>query len=340
MQHRRIFGALLAFFLLAALFASAHADIEIHYLDVGQGDCAIVLCDGEAMIIDGGRAGQSQFIYSYLQNTLGLDTLQYMAATYPNSGHIGGLSAVLNACSVGTFYSSTDSSDTEAFQSLLKYAAQQGLTPIVPQPGDTCALGGAEIAFLAPVTANANDDSASIVLKITYGRTSFLFTGDIEAAAEADILRSGADVGATVLKVAHHGSDTSSSDAFLEAVQPQYAIISVGDNAYGHPSERVLNRLQANGSTVYRTDTNGTIICRSDGDSIEFLTEKENNAATTSPEPENTAAAPYIGNRNSHKFHYADCSSVDSMKEKNKVELRSREDAVSAGYIPCKRCNP
>lgn len=101
-----------------------------------------------------------------------------------------------------------------------------------------------------------------------------------------------------------------------------------------------MNRLQANGSTVYRTDTNGTIICRSDGDSIEFLTEKENNAATASLEPENTAAAPYIGNRNSHKFHYADCSSVDSMKEKNKVELQSREDAVSAGYIPCKRCNP
>ena len=340
MRNRRIFSVFLAFLLLLAMFASAHADIEIYYLDVGQGDCAVVLCDGEAMIIDGGQPNQSQFVYSYLQNTLGLDALQYMVATHPDSDHIGGLSAALNACRVGAIYSSTSSSGTKAFQSLIKYAARQGLAPIIPQAGDTCALGGAEITFLAPASTYADDNNASIVLKITYGRTSFLFTGDIEAAAEADILRSGADVGATVLKVAHHGSDTSSSDAFLEAVQPQYAIISVGDNAYGHPSERVLNRLQSIGSTVYRTDTNGTIICRSDGDSIEFLTEKENNAATASPEPENTAAAPYIGNRNSHKFHYAGCSSVDSMKEKNKVELQSREDAVSAGYIPCKRCNP
>lgn len=340
MRNRRIFSAFLGLLLLLSLFVSAHADIEIHYLDVGQGDCAIVLCDGEAMIIDGGRSDQSQFVYSYLQNTLGLDALQYMVATHPDSDHIGGLSAALNACGVGTLYSSTDHADTKAFQSMLKYAACQGLAPAIPRAGDTCALGGAEIAFLAPASTYADNNNTSIVLKITYGRVSFLFTGDIESIAEADILRSGADVRATVLKIAHHGSDTSSSDAFLEAVQPRYAIISVGDNAYEHPSERVLNRLQSNEITIYRTDANGTIICRSNGDSIEFLTERENNAATASPEPENTAAAPYIGNRNSHKFHYAGCSSVDSMKEKNKIEFQNRKDAVSAGYVPCKRCNP
>ena len=292
MRYRRIFSVFLAFMLLSAFFASACADIEIHYLNVGQGDCAVALCDGKAMIIDGGRSGQSRFVYSYLRSALGLDALEYMVATHPDSDHIGGLSAALNACTVGAIYSSVENDDTKAFQSFLKYAARQGLSPIIPQAGDTCALGGAEIAFIAPLTAYADDNNGSIVLKITYGRVSFLFTGDIEAAAEADILQSGTDVRAAVLKIAHHGSDTSSTDAFLKAVQPQYAIISVGDNAYGHPSAQVLDRLQANGITVYRTDANGTIICRSDGESISFSVEKNESAAAASPEPEN-AAAPY-----------------------------------------------
>lgn len=340
MRYRRYICVLLACFWICACPFLAIADIEIHYLNVSQGDCAIVCCDGEAMIIDGGQPGQSQFVYAYLRNTLSLVHLKYMVATHPDTDHIGGLSAALNACTVGAIYASDTICDTQAHQSLLKYAAQQGLSPIPPCAGDTCALGGAEIAYLAPVGSYADENNASIVLKITYGHTSFLFTGDIEAEAEADILHGDTDVSATVLKVAHHGSDTSSTDAFLQAVQPQYAIISVGDNAYGHPAAQVLSHLRAMGAAIYRTDANGTIICRSDGNSISFVCEKNEGAAAIPTEPVYTAAAPYIGNRNSRKLHYAGCPSVESMKEKNKVEFQRRDDAISAGYVPCKRCNP
>ena len=189
-----------------------------------------------------------------------------------------------------------------------------------------------------------------IVVRIEYGDTSFLFTGDAEWDSEHDMIDVGVDLSADVLKVGHHGSDTSSSYVFLREVMPRYAVISVGEgNSYGHPAEETLSRLSDVGAEIYRTDLHGTIICRSDGQNITFQTEKSSSGSdrmsgfVSRPgdgDSVSGAGAPYIGNANSYKFHYASCSSVDQMKESNKVEFYSRDEAINAGYDPCKRCNP
>lgn len=164
------------------------------------------------------------------------------------------------------------------------------------------------------------------------------------------MIDAGANLSADVLKVGHHGSDTSSSYVFLREVMPRYAVISVGEgNSYGHPTEETLSRLSDVGAEIYRTDLLGTITCRSDGQNITFQTERSNSASdrvsgfVRPPFDEGTSSgedAPYIGNANSYKFHYASCSSVDQMKESNKVEFYSKDEAINAGYDPCKRCDP
>ena len=162
--------------------------------------------------------------------------------------------------------------------------------------------------------------------------------GDAERAAEQDMLDAALNLSATLLKVGHHGSDTSTSYVFLREVMPEYAVISVGeDNPYGHPEESVLSRLEDAGTAVYRTDQHGTIICRSDGRKLSLSVEKGRTAEMRETESEEPS---YIGNRNSKKLHFGWCSSVEDMKESNKVPILDRDSAIAEGYVPCKRCDP
>lgn len=270
---------LLIFWMIAWIIGTADAafaDLEIHFLDVGQADAAVILCDGEVMIIDGGNRNDSDFIFSYLRNTLSVDRIDVMIASHPHEDHIGGLAAALNACDVGMIYATDASCDTKVFRSLVKYADEQGLSFIVPNVGDTFSVGTACVEFLSPLEHYSSLNDMSLVVRIVYGSTSFLFTGDAEWDAEHDMVESGADLSATLLKVGHHGSDTSSSYVFLREVMPKYAVISVGENnRYDHPSENVLSRLHDARTTVYRTDKDGTIICSSDGENLFFTTEKQ-----------------------------------------------------------------
>lgn len=329
--------------------ATAETGLQIHFIDVGQADAAVILCDDEVLMIDGGNKGDSSLIYSYLTKTLGLEHIDYMIGTHAHEDHIGGLPGALNACTVGTVYCPVTEYDTEAFQDFKKYAEKQAGALTVPSVGDSFNVGSATVQILSPAYEYDNPNDTSIVVKIVYGDTAFLFTGDAEWDPEHDMIDSGYDLSATLLKVGHHGSDTSSSYVFLREVMPQYAVISVGEgNAYGHPTEDTLSRLHDAGTVVYRTDVCGNIICYSDGSMITFETENTNIDAGTyneevyveaAPEEE-PEEAPYIGNKNSKKLHYAECSSVDDMKDKNKVEWYSREDAINAGYVPCGRCKP
>ena len=326
----------------------------IHFIDVGQADAAVIICDSEVLMIDGGNTGDSSLIYSYLTRTLGLEHIDYMIGTHAHEDHIGGLAGALNACTVGKVYAPVTEYDSEAFGDFKKYVQKQGLEITVPTVGDTFYVGSATVQFLSPAHSYDDENANSIVVRIDYGRTSFLFTGDAEWVAEHDMVDSGYNLSATLLKVGHHGSDSSSAYVFLREVMPQYAVISVGaENGYGHPTDDVLSRLRDVGATVYRTDLHGDIVCYSDGRSLTFSTEKQpsdsgNGTAgavvlgrhpTPEPDDEQTEA-PNIGNRNSKKLHYADCSSVDDMKDKNKVEFFSRDEAINQGYTPCRRCNP
>lgn len=188
-------------------------------------------------MIDGGNAEDSSFVFSYLRNTLGLERIDYMIATHPHEDHIGGLSGALNACSVGTVYSPVTECDSKAFSSLLKYTEKQGLSLTVPCVGDSFSVGSAEVSFLSPTREYSDVNEMSIVVRIVYGDTSFLFVGDAGWDAEHDMVNSGYSLSSTLLKISHHGSDSASSYVFLREVMPPYAVISVGaDNAYSHPN--------------------------------------------------------------------------------------------------------
>lgn len=308
---------------------------------MGQGDCALVLCDGQAMLIDGGEASQSSKVYAYLESH-GIDHLEYIVATHAHSDHIGGLSGALNYAAVDTALCPVTDYDSKTFSSFVKYLDQQNVSITVPQAGDIFYLGSAAVQVLGPQTFYDNVNDTSIVLKVIYGATSFLFTGDAERTAEADIIDAGYDLSANVLKVGHHGSDTSTSYPFLREIIPKYAVISVGkDNSYGHPTENTLSRLRDAEVQVYRTDLQGTIICTSDGETVSF--EVERNAAIQTNPTETTPPTPadvgeYIGNLNSHKFHLPTCKNLPA--EKNRIYFSSRDEAIEAGYDPCGNCHP
>ena len=314
------------------------SSFAVHFIDVGQADAALVLCDGHAMLIDGGNAEDSDLIYAYLERNE-VDHLDCMVATHAHEDHIGGLSGALNYAVVDTALCPVEEWDTKVFRDMVKYLEQQGKSITVPEVGDTFALGSASVEILGPVQSYSATTNTSIVLRVDYGRTSFLFTGDMETDAERDLVDAGADLSATVLKAGHHGSDTSSSYVFLREVMPKYAVVSVGeDNSYGHPSDEVLSRFRDLGAQVYRTDMQGHIIAESDGNSITFRTEKEADVAT------NPTARPklqlYIGNTGTGKFHLPDCASAQNIQVENQVVFLARIQALLAGYEPCQRCKP
>ena len=209
-----------------------------------------------------------------------------------------------------------------------KYAEAQGTPIVVPMEGDAFSLGSAIVTIIHCWPEAWEDNDMSIVLRLDYGETSFLFTGDAEIMSEEMMLGDGIPLKADVLKVAHHGSRYSSSPEFLAAVRPEWAVISCGNgNAYGHPNENVLQALSQ--ATVLRTDQMGTIVLHSDGVALSV----DEGMVTT-------ADVVYIGNRKSMKFHRMDCESVMDMAEKNKVPLSTREDAIKMGFQPCGRCKP
>lgn len=369
--------------------ATQAGTLTVTWLDVGQGDAAVIQCGGQSMLIDGGKPEKSSYIYAWLQQH-GLSYLDVIVATHVDADHIGGLSGALNYASVGTAYCPVTTGTTETFQSFVKYLAQQGKQITVPTAGETFPLGGAQVQILGPLHRAEDSNDNSIVLKVSFGATSFLFTGDAERAEEQDLLSAGVNLQSTVLKVGHHGSDTSTSYPFLRAVAPQYAVISVGaGNSYGHPTEAVLSRLRDAGVTTFRTDLQGEITAVSDGQTVNFSVAKnaaaetlanagagqnagqagsgisasQNTAGGAGSAVQNagaavasanagggnaggaagasTTAGSYVLNTNTHKFHLPSCSSVETISPKNRKDVNeSREQIISEGYAPCKRCNP
>ncbi len=312
---------------------------QMHFLDVGQALSVLVECDGQYMLYDGGNVDDGSYVVSYLQGQ-GIEELQYVFCSHAHEDHVGGLAAVLSYFPANHVYSPVTEASTKCFRDFVKYTQQQGLSVEVPAVGTVWQLGSATVTMLGPVAQYSETNDTSIVLRVDYGSTSFLLTGDMEADAERDLVNSGANLKADVLQVGHHGSSTSTSYVFLNAVLPEMGVISCGvNNKYGHPHEETLSILRDAGVDVYRTDLQGAIVIGSDGQNYTVRTEKQASDAQlnpTDPAASGTAQQTYIGNVNSKKFHLPTCPNLPA--EKNQILFSSYDEAAAAGYTPCSTC--
>lgn len=249
-------------------------EMVVHFLDVGQADCALLASGGRFMLIDGGNNDDAEEITAYLQ-AAGVEKLDIVVGTHPHEDHIGSLDTVLENFEVEAIYMPDVSVDTATYKDVLKAVKAEGLQVQHPAPGDVLDFNGLLVEIFAPVKKYNNLNNNSIVLRVSVGERAFLFTGDVETPAEYDILEQDFDLSADVLKVSHHGSASSSVEEFLAYTDGEYAVISVGEgNKYNHPEKEALKRLKNYGMEVFRTDKQGTIVCYTDGEEISFQTEK------------------------------------------------------------------
>ena len=234
-------------------------------------------------------------------------------------------------------------SSTATFEDVLDALIEKEQSLTAPVPGTEYALGDCTFTILAPLDDYGdNMNNWSVGLKLTCGNVDFAFFADAEKSAEQDILASGADISADVLKVSHHGSDTSTGEDFLAAVSPKYGVISCGTgNSYGHPCQETLDKLAAAGVELRRTDIHGTVIAATDGKTISWSTANDVAADDASVNSGAEQKAEYALNTSSKKFHLPDCSSVSNIKKSN-LEMYTgfRSDLVEQGYSPCGSCDP
>ena len=304
--------------------------LVVHFIDVGQGDSTFIqFPNGETSLIDGGTRKSGDKVVKYLQD-LGIEKINYLIATHPHEDHIGGLPEVIRNFAIDQIYMPDKSANTNIFEELLKEIKNKNLKITLAEGGDSI-IEEEKLKFtiLAPNREDyAETNDFSIVNKIEYMDTSFTFTGDAEKDSEMDILDKNYNLKSNVLKIGHHGGRTSSSEEFLKRVDPNYCIISVGeDNSYGHPHKETLDRLNKLDSNIMRTDELGDIVIISNGREL-TITEKIFAEVKTE--------ASYIGNKNTKVFHTKDCKSLP--KEENRIFFRSLEEAKNNGYKPHENC--
>lgn len=254
-----------------------HAQTEVHFIDVGQGDSTLVISQGEAMLIDSGDKDDSNKIEKYLEKQ-GVTELKYLIATHPHADHIGEMSEIIDQFQVDKFIMPKVKADmtptTTIYEKMLKSIKANGLKITQAKPMKF-ELGSCKVELFTPKKNYDDLNNYSTLVKITDGENSFLITGDCETAEEKDILSQGYDVSAKVLKAGHHGSSTSSGVDFLNKVMPRYAVISCGKgNKYGHPHEETVTRLKKYASHLYVTADVGTIVFSSDGEGLSVSAEK------------------------------------------------------------------
>lgn len=311
--------------------------LSVHYLDVGQGD-AILLVDGDAtMLIDGGDPGNGSNIINYIKD-LGITQLDFVVASHNHNDHAGGLVEVVSTIPVDKILM-TNSQETQASYDLIQAANQKSIPITTPAIGNTLTLGESNIEFLGPTTTHDEPNDDSLVMKVTHGKHRFLFTGDMQLQGERNLLSLNPDLRADVLKVAHHGGATSTGYVFLRAVNPRYSVISCGaNNDYGHPHEEALSRLNDIGSTIFRTDTLGTVVATSQGDSLTFNTTGIIPTQQYQDVEDGLSMITYIGNDKTKKYHLPTCSGLP--KESNRVYFKTFGAAIAQDYTPCGTCKP
>ena len=298
--------------------SSSAGQMQVHFIDVGQGDATLIACDGHYMLIDAGNNDKGTTVQSYLMSQ-GVEKLDYVIGTHPDADHIGGLDVVIYKFDCDTIIMPDVANDTRTYDDVVQAMKSKGYQTTYPVVGETYTLGGATFTIVAPNADYGNDmNDWSVGVLVQNGNNRFLFTGDAEEKAEEDILNNGIDISADVYAAAHHGSKTATSQAFLDKVSPTYVVISAGEgNKYGHPHAEVLNRLRAAGISVFRTDEQGAIVATSDGNDITWNCSPSESwkagEPTGSSDTSQNAASSGTGNSNSNSSSsVADNSSGDS----------------------------
>ncbi|WP_236340956.1 MBL fold metallo-hydrolase [Paenibacillus plantiphilus] len=257
--------------------AGVNEYLKVHFLDVGQGASQLIIGpSGHTMLIDAGNNDQESVVVDYLKGQ-GISRIDILVGTHPDADHVGGLDAVIDNFEIGKIYMPKVQSNTRTFEDVLLSIQRKGLKVATAKAGLLLDWeSDVKVAMVAPVAENDDTNEMSAVIHITYGATSFLLTGDAESGSEQEMINSNAALKSDVLMVGHHGSNSSTTDAFVEAVQPSYAVIQVGqENNYGHPKAAVLERLNDNGIQVYRNDEQGDIVFTSNGTDITVTHSKQ-----------------------------------------------------------------
>lgn len=252
--------------------------LNIYFMDVGKADAILIECEGEYALLDAGTSDKADEIDVWLRR-LNVEKLSYVFASHPDKDHIGSMAEILSRYPVDAFVQPEIPAelvpDTEEYRAMIWELEKASVQVQSISAGESYSLGGAVIDVLSPGVDREYTDvnDCSLVLKLRYGDFSVLFCGDIEKQAEKDLCEAGVDLSADVLKVAHHGSKTSSSEEFLQAVGARYAVICVGPDKNNLPKKSVLKRLDEMETEVYRTDLDGTVIFSTDGDIIKIYQE-------------------------------------------------------------------
>ena len=254
------------------------SELRVHVIDVGNADAILVQNKGASPLIDAGEKDDGERVLAYLREQ-GVDKLDMVIATHADADHIGGMKTVINGMDIDAFLMATMpegyTPTTKTYTGMLEALAGKGVKITEAKPGARYPLGDAVLDILGPAAEFEENNNQSVVCKVTFGAKKFLFMGDAEKQAEAELLSKGLDLSADVIKVGHHGSDTSTTDKLLDAVKPRYAFVTCGaGNSYGHPDKSTLNKLKARNITAYRSDLNGTVVAATDGSQITITTEK------------------------------------------------------------------
>ena len=339
--------------------------LSVDFIDVGQGDSILICSGGQSMLVDAGTNESGKTVLNFLSDK-GIKKLDYAVGTHPHADHIGGLDDVIRGIDTDSLLMPNAVTDTKTFNDVLDAAESRNLSITVPEEDDEFSLGASRVTVLSKNKEQSDNlNNSSLILKVVYGDFSLLLTGDAEKEAEKQLLSDKKDVSADVLKVGHHGSETSTSGDFLKAVSPKCAVISCGkNNDYGHPHEKTLKKLEKQGTEVYRTDISGTISLFADSDgrfsvSVKGKTERTFNgsdgaapdrsdAISSAEQSEFSRTAgntdggeEYILNIGTKKFHKKDCKNAQSIIGKNKKEyVGSRQQLINDGYAPCGDCKP
>mgnify|MGYP006287325783 CR=1 FL=1 len=327
----------------------AAKQLKVHYIDVGQGDSILIEApNNQTMLIDGGPKERGSNLRFYI-NSNSINELDYVVSTHPHADHIGGLLTILEDFEVGKVIDSGKVHTSKTYEDYLTMIDRKGIPYEVGRTGDKLKLGDVSIKILHPDNTDYDLNNTSVVMHIKYGKARFLFMGDVEEEAEDEILENNKSVYAQFLKVGHHGSGTSTSTEFLKKVKPQVAVIMCGeDNNYGHPHESTVNKLKGNEINVYRTDKNGTIVIKTDGESysidkqFESKITGENYQEKTKDEdkPNSNNKDKFVGSIESDKYHNPGCRWAEKIKPENEIWFDSVEEAKAEGYKPCGTCSP